>query len=273
MQKEERKQQDSTLFEGMTSLRALIDGIRKNGNTRRILKVLYDADRLTKNYKNIGYLKAVSKELSFSVEETDAATLEKMTLGTSHGGIVALTSERPLPCLSDVADLSENGFYVMIQGIEDPYNFGYALRSLYAMGCDGVIIPERNWMSAAGVVARSSAGASELLPMFTSDALLAAELFKSRGYRIVCADERTEHVLGRCELKLPLLLIVGGEKRGISKALVEKADLLVRIDYGRDFHASLSAASATTIFAYEIARQNPNRAVPTDFGAESPLNS
>ena len=275
MQKEERKQQDSTLFEGMTSLRALIDGIRKNGNTRRILKVLYDADRLTKNYKNIGYLKAVSKELGFSVEETDAATLEKMTLGTSHGGIVALTSERPLPCLSDAADLSENGFYVMIQGIEDPYNFGYALRSLYAMGCDGVVIPERNWMSAAGVVARSSAGASELLPMFTSDALLAADLFKSRGYRIVCADERTEHVLGRCELKLPLLLIVGGEKRGISKALVEKSDLLVRIDYGRDFHASLSAASATTIFAYEIARQNPNRAVPTvsspsDAGA--PLN-
>lgn len=256
MQKEERKQQDSTLFEGMTSIRALIDGIRQKGNTRRILKVLIDPEKSDKNYKNICYLKAVSKELGFTVEETDAESLDRMTLGTSHGGIVALTTERSLPRLSDESDLSENGFYVMIQGIEDPYNFGYALRSLYAMGCDGIIIPERNWMSAAGVVARSSAGASELLTMYTADALDAADLFKSRGYRIVCADERTDHILGTCDLPLPLLLIVGGEKRGISKALMEKADLLVKIDYGREFRASLSAASATTIFAYEIARQN-----------------
>ena len=58
MQKEERKQQDSTLFEGMTSIRALIDGIRQKGNTRRILKVLIDPEKNDKNYKNIGYLKA-----------------------------------------------------------------------------------------------------------------------------------------------------------------------------------------------------------------------
>lgn len=256
MQKEEEKQQDSTLFEGMTSIRALIDGIRNNGNTRRIVKVLYDAEKSIKNFKNIGYLKAVSNELGFSVEETDAATLDRITLGTSHGGIVALTTERPLPRLSDAVSVPENGFFVMIQGIEDPYNFGYALRSLYAMGCDGVIVPERNWMSAAGVVARSSAGASELFTVYLSDALEAADFFHEKGYRIVCADERTDLILGKCELKYPLLLIVGGEKRGISKALTEKADLLVKIDYGREFRASLSAASATTIFAYEIARQN-----------------
>ena len=38
------------------------------------------------------------------------------------------------------AKIKENGFYVMIEGIEDPYNFGYALRSLYAAGADGVIL-------------------------------------------------------------------------------------------------------------------------------------
>ena len=73
------------------------------------------------------------------------------------------------------------------------------------------------------------------------------------------SEEKTENVLGECNLPLPILLIVGGEKRGISKAVLEMADVLVKIDYGRDFNASLSAASATTIFAYEIARQNKNR--------------
>ena len=153
-------------------------------------------------------------------------------------------------------DILENGFYTMIQGIEDPYNFGYSLRSLYACGCDGVILPERNWMSAAGVVARSSAGASEMFQMFTADPILTADIFHSHGYSIICADERTDNLLGECEIKYPVLLIVGGEKRGISRELLDKTDMLVKINYAREFRASLSAASATTMFAYEIMRQN-----------------
>ncbi|MBQ8415166.1 MAG: RNA methyltransferase, partial [Clostridia bacterium] len=144
----------------------------------------------------------------------------------------------------------------MIEGIEDPYNFGYSLRSLYAMGCSGVILTERNWMSAAGVVCRSSAGASEMFSMYKSSPINCIEVFKSKGYRVVCADENTDNILGECELKLPILLIVGGEKRGISRSIIDSADTLVKIDYAREFRASLSAASATTMFAYEISRQN-----------------
>ena len=145
----------------------------------------------------------------------------------------------------------------MIEGIEDPYNFGYALRSLYACGCDGIVLSERNWMSAAGVVCRSSAGASEMFSMYRSaSAEAVVDEFKRRGYTVVCADENTELVLGKCELKKPLLLIIGGEKRGISEKIISKADIKVKIDYAREFRASLSAASATTMFAYEIMRQN-----------------
>ena len=111
-------------------------------------------------------------------------------------------------------------------------------------------------MSAAGVVCRSSAGASERFDMFTEDSLSIVKMFKEKGYTIVCADEHTDNILGKCALPLPILLLVGGEKRGISKKILEYADTLVRIDYAREFRASLSAASATTMFAYEIARQN-----------------
>jgi len=54
----------------------------------------------------------------------------------------------------------------------------------------------------------------------------------------------------------PLFLIVGGEKRGISRKLLDMADTIVRIDYGRDFAGSLSAASAASMLAYEVLRQN-----------------
>ena len=259
MQKEAIKFSDSLCFEGMTSIRAIIKGIDNGINDRKIIKVLYDGKKAIKNAKPLSYLKAVAEKYNYILEETTEEELEKITLGNSHGGIVAITEERTLPCLSYdnfTTEIFPTGFYAMIQGIEDPYNFGYAIRSLYACGCDSIILGERNWMNAAGVVCRSSAGASEMIKIYKCDDITAAELFKNNGYSIVCADERTDNILGECDLQLPLLLVVGGEKRGISRALLEYADKLIKIPYNRDFNASLSAASATAMFAYEIMRQN-----------------
>lgn len=256
MIKEDIKFQDSAVFEGMTSIRAILRGNDAGINDRRIEKILFDKSKFQKNAKNIGYLKAVSQNYGFELIESSEDEINKITLGSSHGGIIAVAKERTIPYLNSDSDIVENGFYCMIQGIEDPYNFGYSLRSLYACGCTGIILPERNWMTAAGVVARSSAGASELFPIFKADPEDAVDIFHSRNYSVVCADERTDNILGVCELKYPLLLIVGGEKRGISRSLIEKTDVLVKINYAREFKASLSAASATTMFAYEIMRQN-----------------
>ena len=256
MQKEDIKFLDSTVFEGMTSIRAIINANKEGINNRKIEKILFDKERLIKIHKEIGYLRAISEEQKFEIIPSTKDELDSITLGSSHGGIIAITGDRELPFFDENTEIEPQGFYAMIQGIEDPYNFGYSLRSLYATGCSGIILPERNWMSAAGVVARSSAGASEMFKIYKADPLKAAKIFKSKGYKIVCADERTDNVLGSCELKTPLLLIVGGEKRGISRALIDNADILVKINYAREFKASLSAASATTMFAYEIMRQN-----------------
>lgn len=256
MQKEQLKFKDSTVFEGMTSIRAILRGIDSGINDRMINQILFDKEKLKKISKEVGYLRAVSGKYGYEIVETTGGELEKKTLGNSHGGLVAITGDRTLPYLDENSEILPYGFYVMIEGIEDPYNFGYSLRSLYAMGCSGVILTERNWMSAAGVVARSSAGASEMFSVYKSNPLDCVNYFKKKGYTVVCADENTDNVLGQCELKLPILLIVGGEKRGISRAVIDSADILIKIGYGREFNASLSAASATTMFSYEISRQN-----------------
>ena len=256
MQKEELKFVDSTVFEGMTSIRAILRGIDAGVNDRKIQRILFDKSKLKKISKEVGYLKAVSSQYGFEVLESNDGELDDLTLGNSHGGLIAITESRTLPYLESSSPILPCGFYVMIEGIEDPYNFGYSLRSLYAMGCSGIILTERNWMSAAGVVCRSSAGASEMFPVYKCDEIEAAKMFKDAGYNVVCADERTENILGECDLHFPILLIVGGEKRGISRGLLDLADTLVKIPYGREFKASLSAASATTMFAYEIMRQN-----------------
>ena len=58
----------------------------------------------------------------------------------------------------DLAQIAANvpaPFVAMLDGVEDPYNFGQAVRALYAAGAHGLILRPRNWLTAAGVVARA----------------------------------------------------------------------------------------------------------------------
>ena len=250
MIKEASRQVPSLIFEGMTSISAVI-----KGGKREIVRVYYDKTKEKSKAKELSFLRRKAVELGFSIEAVDGDFIDNIATGNSHGGIIAECTEYDIPALK-AKSLIENGFYVMIEGIEDPYNFGYALRTIYAAGADGVILTKRNWMSAAGVVCRSSAGASEMLSLFAEDGTVAADIFKSKGYKIAAAGIRNSVSAFEADLKKPVFLIVGGEKRGISASLLEKSDQIVRLDYGREFNGSLSAASAASILAYEVLRQN-----------------
>ena len=256
MIKEEVKFQNSVVFEGMTSIRAIIKANEEGINDRRISKILFDKDKKKKNAKELGYFRAVSDIKGFELVEATAEEIEKITLGTSHGGIIAICEERTIPSLTNSTDIKKNGFYCMIQGIEDPYNFGYTVRSLYAAGVDGIVLPPRNWMNAAGVVARASAGTSEMIPMFVAPSDEVAEYFHQRSYQILCAGIRDSVSIFEKSFQFPVLLVIGGEKRGISRNILNSADQIVRIDYGRSFRGSLCASAAAAVLAFALFEQN-----------------
>ncbi|MBQ9468395.1 MAG: RNA methyltransferase [Clostridia bacterium] len=242
-------QENALVFEGMVSLRALIAG-RK----RKIEKVLYAESRKEKNVKEYAFLRHRAEEGLFELVLCPKEEIDGIAPSRTHGGVIALCKERVYPSLP--GKLPENGFYVMTEGIEDPFNFGYALRSLYAAGADGVILASGVRTGADGTVCRSSAGASERMEICLSKPEDAVSFFRSQGYKIVCADLPDSVPVYDADLKKPLLLIVGGEKRGISRPVLDACDATVRLEYGREFDAALSAASAASILAFEVYRQN-----------------
>ncbi len=255
MIKEESRLQKDTLFEGILSVRALLEAYAAGINDRRITRILYDASR--RQEKELAWLRHRAEEYGFSLEAVSCEELAQITVGTTHGGIAAYASGRTFPALSEVLKSPLKALYVMLEGIEDPYNFGYAIRSLYAAGVAGIVLSPRNWMSAAGIVCRASAGASERIPIYTAEsASEAAAFFRGTGCTVVCADLRDSVSVFDADIGLPAFLIVGGEKRGISRTLLEQADLRVKIDYGREFPQALSAASAASVIAFEIFRKN-----------------
>ncbi len=146
---------------------------------------------------------------------------------------------------------------MLLDGIEDPFNFGYVLRTLYTAGVDGVFLPERNFLSAASTVIRSSAGTSELLNIASYNDV--DELFaflKENGIFIVATAKTNESTdIFAASFKRPLCVVIGGEKRGINKTVSKYADKTVSIVYPRDTGISLSASSAAAIIAYQVANR------------------
>ena len=254
MLKEESRFAPSNVMEGMVSIRAVISSIDEGKSDRKIEKVLFDREKAKSHKGELGYLRAVSEKYGYEFCESCEEEISPLTTGNSHGGIIALCSGRSYPILKS-EDIKKDGFYMLLEGIEDPYNFGYAIRSIYAAGVDGIILSPRNWLSASGVVCRASAGASERVDFYICDSESVVDIFHSAGYTVYCAEKENAVSIYETALARPLFIIVGGEKRGISKAISDKCDKKICLDYGRDFPQALSAASAASIIAFETYRQ------------------
>ena len=244
------------IFEGMTSISSVIYSIQNNTSQRKILKVLYNVDKKKSKYNELKFLETKSQELSFELIGVSHTVIDELANGKTHGGIIAICSKQDIPVLTHASLIVDNGFYILLDGIEDPFNFAYSIRSIYASGADGIIVPTYRFDNAQGLICKGSAGTSELIDIFECDISTCIDIFKSKGYKIASAGIRDSVSLYDADLKKPLLLIVGGEKRGISGEVLSKSDMIVRVDYGKTFKGSLTASSAATILAFEVYRQN-----------------
>ena len=250
--------QNYEIFEGMTSISAVIKSIQETSSNRKIIKIYYDSSKAKQKTREIKFLMYKAQELGFELISTSPQYISDISSGDTHGGFIAICSKRSFPDLI-VNKLTNNGYYALIDGVEDPYNFGYSIRSLYASGVDGIVLPQRNWMEFSGSVAKSSAGTSELANIFVADTYEAVKAFKEQGFRIVCAGIRDSVSIYDYDFCQPVLLVIGGEKRGISRKILDLADQNVRIDYGREFMGSLPSASAISVIAFEIAHQRSKK--------------
>ena len=83
MLKENIKFQSSNVFEGMTSIRAVIAAIDKGASDRKIEKIIFDKSKLQKISKEIGYFRAVSDKYGFELVKSSEEEIGKYTLGNS----------------------------------------------------------------------------------------------------------------------------------------------------------------------------------------------
>jgi 23S rRNA (guanosine2251-2'-O)-methyltransferase len=186
----------------------------------------------------------------------DAESLTRICHTSEHQGFLARMTEFPYaPAAELLAALPAGPFCVVLDGIQDPHNFGAIVRSAEVFGADAVWIGERGQVGVTSMVARSSVGAVNRIPIARVPDLvaLAGEL-KGRGVAVVGASEKAERPLMACDFRGGTAIVIGNEGVGPTPALKACCDAWVAIpQVGRI--GSLNAAVAAGIFFYEVRRQ------------------
>jgi 23S rRNA (guanosine2251-2'-O)-methyltransferase len=239
---------EDALLEGAIAVTAALEA-----HSRPIHQVWIDREmRFERPAARVRHLAEAAGAL---VELATRADIDALAQGSSHGGVIARVGDRRFAPLESLFTAAAP-FVVMLDGIEDPYNFGGALRAFYAAGAHGLIVRPRNWMSAAGVVARASAGASEYMPTAIAErAEDAAAAARAHGLRVAVADKERATPLYDADLTGGLLLLIGGEKRGVTRSFADSADLRLSIPYGRAYPHALGTVAASAAIAFEVLRQ------------------
>lgn len=234
------------IIEGSLSVKAAL-----KGNNREVLEVIIDSK---KKDKDTSYIKRIAKENNINLTLTSREEIEKLTVGKSHGGVIARVNPRKYQSLESCFGL--NPFVVIIEGIEDPFNLGYAFRSLYSAGCSGVIINKRDWSNSEATILKSSAGAFDFINIHQSEDLKEViDYAKSKNCLCLSAMRKDAIPYFDVDYKQPILLAVGGEMRGLSKVVLDNIENNIYIPYGNDFRNALNASSAIAVLGYEVLRQ------------------
>ena len=230
------------IVEGAISVKACI----KN-NKREIICIYIDKNKKTKDFN---YIRSIAKENNILIKEIDREDFVSLNVKKTFGGVVADVSSR-------ISDKFDDGDIFYLDGIEDPFNLGYIIRTLYAFGIKNILLFKKDYSLMEGQLIKSSAGAYELANInFCEDIYnFINDLKKDNYYVYSLVRSDSSNDIFKTNFKRKCLFMIGGEKRGISKSLERLSDEYLYIPYGSDFRNSLNAASACDVISTLLYKQ------------------
>lgn len=181
------------------------------------------------------------------------------TLAPRHQGVVALFALKDFSTLDEIIKPAALPFLVLLDGIEDPQNFGAIIRSSVSAGVDGLIIPERRSVGLTETVSRISAGALEYCKVARVKNLgRTMDDLKKRGIWLVGAEGGMDELWHEFDYTVPIGLVFGSEGRGLRPLIKTKCDKVLSLPLCGNI-SSLNVASAAAVFIFEVIRQRKTK--------------
>lgn len=212
-------------------------------------------NNLTDNASN--QIIKLAKDKGIRIDFVNKDVLDKRTRNRHQGFICDITDfnyGEVEDILNKASTLNQDPFIVILDGIEDPHNFGAIIRTCECAGVHGIIIPEHRACAVNDTVVKTSAGATaNMIIARVNNLNNCIEVLKKEGIWIYCLETGGKEMT-ETNLKGAIALVVGSEGKGVSKLTRQLCDETISIKLNGKIN-SLNASVATAVVVYEVVRQ------------------
>lgn len=180
--------------------------------------------------RDLGELRAAAGTLP--VDEVSRADLDRIAQGIPHQGVILRADPLPVYGIKEWLARVErpDAVAVVLDGIEDPHNFGAIVRSASACGAVGALFGKDRAAPISPASLKSAAGAMEHLPLVrVANLSNALELLKKAGFWIAALEADADQLLWEADLTGRIALVIGSEGKGIRRLVYEHCDFRLRV--------------------------------------------
>jgi 23S rRNA (guanosine2251-2'-O)-methyltransferase len=202
----------------------------------------------------------MAKAANIPIRREPRVALDRLTNHANHQGVVAIGAAASYADESKLLEkISPQTILVLLDGVEDPHNLGAIIRTAECCGAAAVVLPERRAAHITDIVAKTSAGATEYIPIARVTNLASfIEQLKQRNVWVIGLDQSGEMEYTKFDYTGPIAFVFGGEGQGLRRLVRERCDAVVSIPMrGRISSLNVSVAVGVTLF--EAVRQREAR--------------
>lgn len=207
---------------------------------------------------DINTIKQLAKERNIPISQVPVEKLNSFTRA-QHQGVVAWTSLLEYvelqQAISHVVEKGETPLLILLDGVTDVRNVGAIARTALCCGAQGLILPTSSSASLTEEAIKTSAGALHKIMLCRIPSVpQAIDVLRLNGIQVMGTEMRGSVPVFETDLTIPSCIVMGAEDTGISKDVLKRADVLIRIPMAAKFD-SLNVSVATGMILYEALRQ------------------
>lgn len=212
----------------------------------------------TVSVSSIQNIKDLADSNLIPISKVPQVKIQHLVGRVNDQGIVALIS--PIKYVDffkwvEETDLRENPAVLLLDGTEDPHNFGAILRTAAAAGISAVLVPSQGQSPVTPVVFKTSAGTAGRIPLIrVHDANQGIKDLQLAGFEIYALDGHAETTIWDAEFKKPTAFLIGNEGAGLDKKLLQKVNGTLLIPMNNKVE-SLNASVSAALVCYEWKRK------------------
>lgn len=213
---------------------------------------VYDAyiNDATRESPRLKKLQALLERAGVPISYADKGRLQQLCGSHEHQGAVLRCGTYPYVAWETLFDMPR---LLLLDNLEDPHNVGAILRSAEVFGFTGVFLPLKGVPEVYPSVIKVSAGAAEFMRIARDrNANQYVKEAIDRGYKVLSLDAKGSTAIHALpDLRQDkVLLVVGGEDKGVGQFILNSSHHIVRIEQeGQVNSLNASVAAGVALFA------------------------